>query len=46
MVDTGFVVPAEKLDRFTTFYGPDVETGALTVLDRPEGMVVDAAEDA
>jgi CubicO group peptidase (beta-lactamase class C family) len=35
MADTGFFVPAEKLDRLTTFYAPDPETGALSVLDTP-----------
>ncbi len=37
MVDTAFYVPAEKLDRFTTQYAPDGETGELRVLDRPDG---------
>lgn len=37
MVDTDFYVPAEKLHRFTTQYTPDVETGELRVLDRPDG---------
>ncbi len=37
MSDTGFYVPAEKLDRFTTQYAPDPETGELRVLDRPDG---------
>ena len=35
MSDTGFSVPAGKLDRLTTFYLPDAETGELTVLDDP-----------
>jgi CubicO group peptidase (beta-lactamase class C family) len=35
MVDTGFTVPPEKLGRLTTFYAPDPETGALSVLDDP-----------
>ena len=35
MADTGFSVPAAKLDRLTTFYLPDAETGELTVLDDP-----------
>ena len=35
MSDTGFSVPAGKLDRLTTFYLPDAETGELTVLDEP-----------
>ncbi|MDQ1393151.1 MAG: hypothetical protein QOF30_2128 [Acidimicrobiaceae bacterium] len=33
MVDTAFSVPPGKLDRFTTAYAPDAETGALRVLD-------------
>jgi CubicO group peptidase (beta-lactamase class C family) len=37
MVDTGFFVPAEKLDRFTAQYAPDPETGQLRLLDRPDG---------
>ena len=37
MVDTGFFVPADKLNRFATQYEPDIETGAVRVLDRPEG---------
>ena len=37
MVDTSFHVPAEKLDRFTTQYAPDSETGELRLLDRPDG---------
>jgi CubicO group peptidase (beta-lactamase class C family) len=35
MTDTGFSVPAGKLDRLTTFYLPDPDTGELTVLDDP-----------
>jgi CubicO group peptidase (beta-lactamase class C family) len=37
MVDTSFSVPAAKRGRFTTAYMPDRDTGALTVLDPPEG---------
>jgi CubicO group peptidase (beta-lactamase class C family) len=37
MPDTGFWVPAAKLGRFTTFYGPGGETGDLRVIDRPDG---------
>jgi len=37
MVDTGFYVPADKLDRFTTQYNSDADTGELRVLDRPDG---------
>jgi CubicO group peptidase (beta-lactamase class C family) len=33
MQDTGFFVPADKLDRFATSYAPNPETGALEVLD-------------
>jgi CubicO group peptidase (beta-lactamase class C family) len=35
MTDTSFYVPADKLGRFTTFYGPSA--GELQVLDRPGG---------
>jgi CubicO group peptidase (beta-lactamase class C family) len=35
MVDTGFVVPTDRLHRLTTFYAPDPETGALSMLDAP-----------
>ena len=35
MTDTGFSVPAGKLDRLTTFYLPGGETGELAVLDEP-----------
>jgi CubicO group peptidase (beta-lactamase class C family) len=37
MVDTDFYVPARKRHRFTTLYAPDVDTGELYVLDRPDG---------
>jgi CubicO group peptidase (beta-lactamase class C family) len=33
MVDTGFTVPPEKLDRLPTLYLPDPDTGALSVFD-------------
>ena len=36
MVDTGFHVPTDKLDRFTTLYGRD-EQGVLQVSDEPDG---------
>ena len=36
MDDTGFHVPPEKLDRFTTLYTTDRETNALTVADPAE----------
>jgi CubicO group peptidase (beta-lactamase class C family) len=37
MLDTDFFVPADKRHRFTTEYAPDVATGQLQVLDRPDG---------
>ena len=36
MVDTGFYVPAEKLDRLAGMYGPK-PTGGLQTIDAPEG---------
>lgn len=41
MVDTGFHVPADKRDRFTTLYGRD-EQGALKVSDEPDGQFASA----
>jgi CubicO group peptidase (beta-lactamase class C family) len=38
MKDTGFVVPAEKMDRFTTNYLTSWETGAREVYDAPDGQ--------
>ena len=35
MADTGFWVPPDRIDRLTTFYLPDGETGELSVLDEP-----------
>ena len=35
MVDSGFYVPADKVDRFGVNYGPDARTG-LRVVDGPE----------
>jgi CubicO group peptidase (beta-lactamase class C family) len=35
MADTSFSVPPEKQDRFTTAYIPNLETGALDLLDEP-----------
>jgi CubicO group peptidase (beta-lactamase class C family) len=35
MDDTGFWVPPDRLDRLTTFYLPEGETGGLSVLDDP-----------
>jgi CubicO group peptidase (beta-lactamase class C family) len=37
MDDTGFWVPPDRLDRLTTFYLPDGETGELSLLDEPPG---------
>jgi CubicO group peptidase (beta-lactamase class C family) len=37
MVDTGFHVPAGKLDRFTSYYRPDGAAG-LALVDRPDGQ--------
>jgi CubicO group peptidase (beta-lactamase class C family) len=36
MVDTGFFVPAGKLDRFTSYYQP--APGGLELVDRPDGQ--------
>jgi CubicO group peptidase (beta-lactamase class C family) len=35
MTDTGFTVPQEKVDRLTTAYAVDPETGEVSVLDDP-----------
>lgn len=37
MKDTSYVVPAEKLDRLSTSYVPNEETGGLDILDPAEG---------
>lgn len=37
MVDTGFVVPADKRDRFTSYYRPGVD-GGLDLADGPDGQ--------
>jgi len=37
MKDTGFSVPAEKIDRLAASYEVDRETGALTLYDEAEG---------
>ena len=37
MVDTGFAVPATKLDRFTSYYRAG-ESGALELVDAPDGQ--------
>src|SRR5829696_5204197 len=37
MNDTGFFVPAEKLDRLPTCYGTDIFTGVFGVLDEARG---------
>lgn len=36
MHDTGFYVPAERIDRLVTGYGTDFATGALELYDEPE----------
>ena len=38
MVDTSFSVPFEKLDRFTTSYATNPESGALELFDEPGGQ--------
>jgi CubicO group peptidase (beta-lactamase class C family) len=38
MKDTGFCVPAADLDRLTTSYSTDPETGALHLYDEPAGQ--------
>ncbi|MFB7208283.1 serine hydrolase domain-containing protein [Streptomyces sp. NPDC056255] len=38
MADTGFVVPAAKADRFTSFYRADPEGGGLRLADGPDGQ--------
>ncbi|MEU2132450.1 serine hydrolase domain-containing protein [Streptomyces sp. NPDC018352] len=38
MADTGFVVPAAKADRFTSFYRADPEGGGLGLADGPGGQ--------
>ncbi|MFL4495540.1 serine hydrolase domain-containing protein [Streptomyces sp. VTCC 41912] len=37
MKDTGFHVPADKIDRLPPLYAPDPQTGAFTVEDEAEG---------
>jgi CubicO group peptidase (beta-lactamase class C family) len=37
MKDTGFHVPADKIDRLPTLYAPDPQTGAFTVWDEAAG---------
>ncbi len=37
MVDTGFAVPTDKLDRFTSYYRSD-PTGGLELVDAPDGQ--------
>jgi CubicO group peptidase (beta-lactamase class C family) len=37
MKDTGFHVPADKIDRLPTLYAPDPQTGDFTVWDEAEG---------
>jgi CubicO group peptidase (beta-lactamase class C family) len=38
MHDTGFVVPADKRDRFATSYTTNPDTGTLEVFDEPDGQ--------
>jgi CubicO group peptidase (beta-lactamase class C family) len=38
MDDTGFAVPAGQLDRMTSLHGRDPVTGAVHVLDPPDGQ--------
>ncbi|MFC9623675.1 serine hydrolase domain-containing protein [Streptomyces sp. NPDC056930] len=38
MADTGFAVPAEKLDRFSSYYRTDPEAGGLQLVDAPDGQ--------
>ena len=38
MKDTSFFVPADAIDRFTTSYATDPESGALDVYDEPTGQ--------
>jgi CubicO group peptidase (beta-lactamase class C family) len=38
MVDTAFFTPPEKVDRFTSSYSPDPETGELRLFDSPSGQ--------
>ena len=51
MVDTGFAVPAGKLERFTSYYRPG-ESGALELVDAPDGQCrygapsIDGSSDA
>ncbi|MEU4537287.1 hypothetical protein AB0G15_20710 [Streptosporangium sp. NPDC023825] len=37
MTDTGFHVPAEKIDRLPTLYAPDPQPGEFLAWDEPEG---------
>ncbi|MGP8299974.1 serine hydrolase domain-containing protein [Streptomyces inhibens] len=37
MKDTGFHVPADKIDRLPSLYAPDPQTGEFTVWDEAEG---------
>ncbi|MFG2630949.1 serine hydrolase domain-containing protein [Streptomyces sp. NPDC048473] len=38
MADTGFAVPADKLDRFTSYYRSGPEGGGLQLVDAPDGQ--------
>ena len=45
MVDTGFYVPSEKIDRLAGLYGPK-STGGLRIIDAPEGGTGHISKDA
>lgn len=45
MVDTGFYVPAEKIDRLAGMYGPTPE-GGLQIIDAPEGGTGHVSENS
>ena len=45
MVDTGFYVPPEKIDRFAQIYGPKPE-GGLQVIEAPEGGTGHVSENS
>ena len=45
MVDTGFYVPPEKIDRFARMYGPKPE-GGLQTIDAPEGGTGHVSENS
>ena len=45
MIDTGFYVPAEKINRFASMYGPKSE-GGLQTIDAPEGGTGHVSENS